>query len=127
MTTATEIIVERAAVHGDFARRAEFAQRLKSQFVAHPGWQNLSPAQRETLESVLTKMSRIMCGDAAHPDHWIDGAGYFELAYHATMAAKAASLRPALQPRPDAFPRGPAPAQMAQRFSSATRDDAATR
>lgn len=48
-------------------------------------------------------MARILCGDPTHPDHWQDGAGYFELALR--------ELTPAAS-RQAAMPRAAMPARL---------------
>jgi len=58
--------------------------------------------QAQALEVIAGKLARILCGDPAHPDHWQDGAGYFELALRELTQAQA----------PAAMPRATMPAQL---------------
>lgn len=68
---------ERKAVHGDWHVQSMCANRLK--YTAdHYGvtYANLPAFQKEAIDMILTKVSRILCGDHDHVDHWDDIAGY---------------------------------------------------
>ena len=41
-----------------------------------PGWKNLLPHQRESLDMIQHKISRILNGDPNIVDSWADIAGY---------------------------------------------------
>lgn len=72
---------ERRQTHGDWARTARIALRLKA--VLHEEIDDLvpplRPEQREALDMILAKIARIVSGDPNHPDHWQDIAGYSQL------------------------------------------------
>lgn len=70
----------RNATHGDFAQNAAISQAFKALMYTTPGWKNLSPVQRESLEMISLKLSRILSGKASVSDHWDDIAGYAKLA-----------------------------------------------
>lgn len=70
----------RNLTHGDFATNAHIAQGLKTFFVNQPGYASLSEIQRESLDLIATKMSRILSGGFNNPDNWHDIAGYATLA-----------------------------------------------
>lgn len=75
-----ELIREREKTHGSWYRTARIAQALKATL----NWgenegRRLSDGQREALDSIATKIARILSGDADEPDHWRDIAGYAEL------------------------------------------------
>ena len=80
---AESLTNERKNQHGDWAHQSEVAQKLKSvvkeaafvQEVTKEG-RHLNTMQREALEMICTKISRICCGDPNHKDHWDDIAGY---------------------------------------------------
>lgn len=76
MTTPQELTNERKDQHGDWLIQAETANRLKEQLRRSPKWSGMVPMQREALDMIATKMSRIVCGDPQHEDHWDDIAGY---------------------------------------------------
>jgi hypothetical protein len=83
-TNVTEILAERQGTHGDFHENAKCSQELKS-IVYEYGTNNpdlFSSVQREALDNICQKMSRIITGNPNHIDSWVDIAGY------ATLAAK---------------------------------------
>lgn len=75
------ILAERQKVHGSFIINATYSQQLKERMrrVDLGGWERLSHDQRESLELIATKISRILSGDRDHEDHWRDIAGYATL------------------------------------------------
>lgn len=70
------ITAERGSQYGDWARQGAIAQELKDLMRNTPGWQRLNAHQREALEMVQHKISRILNGDPNHRDSWADIAGY---------------------------------------------------
>jgi hypothetical protein len=81
------ILAERNKTHGDWAFNALGAQALKNTVYnllakrsRDTGLDDLSPEQREALDMICVKMSRIIAGDSKHSDHWQDIAGYATLA-----------------------------------------------
>ena len=78
--SAREIIEERQHTHGDFSENAEINQELKTFFRGRAGWNNLNFAQREAIDAISGKISRILSGNPNEPDHWNDIAGYATLA-----------------------------------------------
>jgi hypothetical protein len=79
MATAQETIEDREVTHGDYRAQAFFAQRIKEEMHGQGGWVKLSPAQKETLEMIAVKISRVLHGDPNTVDHWTDIAGYATL------------------------------------------------
>lgn len=73
------VIESREEAHGNYVDQAGLAQFLKLHLRAKPGWEKLGLAQRESLEMICVKMSRILNGNANDPDHWTDIAGYATL------------------------------------------------
>jgi hypothetical protein len=73
------IITERGASYGDFTVQGVIAQDLKSYLRALPNWERMEPHQRESMEMILHKISRIMNGDPNHLDSWVDIAGYAQI------------------------------------------------
>ena len=79
MTEARDpLLVERQKTHGSFAANAKISQAIKTIIS-----ENLEPgakdAQREALEMIALKLSRILSGQADFKDHWDDIAGYAKL------------------------------------------------
>jgi hypothetical protein len=68
---------ERGKVYGSFDNNAEIAQQLKLIVRRNNG--GLAPAQRESLEVIMQKVSRILTGDPCYKDNWHDIAGYATL------------------------------------------------
>lgn len=76
MTDPKTLTSERKNQHGDWLQQAEMANRLKEQLRRSPKWEGMVPMQKEALDMIATKMSRVVCGDPSHADHWDDIAGY---------------------------------------------------
>lgn len=69
----------RRKTHGEWPRTARIAQGLKERLreeLAVRQRPALNDAQVEALDMILVKIARIVSGDADHPDHWDDIAGY---------------------------------------------------
>jgi hypothetical protein len=75
---AVILIDERHKTHGDWKSTSYIAQCLKR--IVHQELNTrtseLDEGQLEALDMILTKIARIVCGDASHADHWDDIAGY---------------------------------------------------
>lgn len=78
MEDAKDILLERASTHGEFTNVANIAQTLKSIF--RTGNIHLNDVQKESLDMIAGKISRILAGDPNEPDHWLDIEGYARLA-----------------------------------------------
>jgi len=74
-----QILSDREQTHGAFREVAGYSQAIKTLMRSSRNWEKLDVAQAQTLEVVADKIARILCGDPSFPDHWQDGAGYFEL------------------------------------------------
>lgn len=72
------ILKERQKTHGEYINVARIAQALKAILQDGPSYENLSLMQRESLDLICTKLSRIVCG-APEKDHWVDLSGYADL------------------------------------------------
>ena len=79
MNTTSQILSDREQTHGLFREVAGYSQAIKSLMRSSRNWERLDVAQAQALEVIADKMARILCGDPSFPDHWQDGAGYFEL------------------------------------------------
>lgn len=73
--TIRSLLNERDKTHGSFAKNAEISQKLKAIFRE----QSMNQAQREALDMIALKLSRILSGKANFKDHWADIAGYAKL------------------------------------------------
>ncbi len=74
-----KIIRDRGKRYGDFSDNASVAQELK--FVTHnsSNWDLLSDVQKEALDMIAAKISRILNGDPNYKDSWQDISGYASL------------------------------------------------
>lgn len=80
MNSPSELTNERKSTHGDWKQQSDMAHRLKSEMhftrIEGAGWDNLTASQKEALDMIAVKISRILCGNPNEPDHWDDIAGY---------------------------------------------------
>lgn len=70
------LISDRESVHGRFEDSAPMMQSTKDLWRRAPNWGRLRPHQREALDMIAHKVSRILFGNPNHDDHWRDIAGY---------------------------------------------------
>ena len=75
------LLQERALQYGTFASLAKTAQEFKSVLYRELGSRNkrLADDQAEALDMIMTKIARVINGDADHVDTWNDIAGYAKL------------------------------------------------
>lgn len=79
MTDIKDVLEERANTHGDFSFVATVAQELKDT-LRSAAYESLEPWQTEALDMIVSKIGRIIAGNADEPDHWLDIEGYARLA-----------------------------------------------
>lgn len=77
--TVDDTLAERGQRYGDFTNRAALSQALKEAVQSSPSWQRMTPWQREAVEMILHKISRIVYGDPNYSDSWHDIGGYSRL------------------------------------------------
>lgn len=75
-----KLISERATTHGEFNKTARRAVCLQNYCKNELTGDGLAYVQQHALDMILTKVARIISGDADHADHWRDIAGYALLA-----------------------------------------------
>lgn len=71
-----QLTSERKAQHGDWKLQAACARELKETIAKWDVSNKVSFDQREALDMIAVKMSRILNGDPNYADHWDDIAGY---------------------------------------------------
>lgn len=76
----TRLLEEREATHGPWPQQALLARQFHQLAASAPRADAMNAQQREAIDMILTKVSRILCGDPSHVDHWNDIAGYALLA-----------------------------------------------
>lgn len=70
------ILSERQNTYGEFIDNATISQLLKDVLKKAPSYSRLTPIQKESLEMMMSKVSRIVCGDPNYKDSWVDIAGF---------------------------------------------------
>ena len=75
-----ETLQERGSTHGDYAKQSKMHDDLLKTMMASDQFLKLNAPQRQALNIIAMKISRILNGDANHKDHWHDIAGYAKLA-----------------------------------------------
>lgn len=81
--TVSGILTERGNTHGVFADNARISQQLKDYYKGQLGYASLTDIQREALDNIAIKISRILSGGGRGgnwKDNWDDIAGYATLA-----------------------------------------------
>ena len=80
-TDINALLAERGRTHGDYAVHALITQDLKRVINHHVGDldRRLDDDMAETLDMIAHKIGRIIAGNAAEPEHWLDVAGYAQL------------------------------------------------
>ena len=74
-----DVLSERKQTHGDFSENARMAQNLRNVIAEAKNYESLSDVQKEAIHNIVSKISRILCGDVDHVDNWTDLAGYSTL------------------------------------------------
>lgn len=71
---------------GGYRETATTAQEIKHIFRASPNWRRMAAAQKESLDMIANKLSRLLNGNPNHVDSWHDLSGYASLAEKDTQA-----------------------------------------
>lgn len=80
MTSTESLLTERGKTHGSFTKNAAVSQGIKRLLRSEHGWTSLTDVQREAVDMICCKLSRIMSGQGGFQDHWSDISGYASLA-----------------------------------------------
>jgi hypothetical protein len=75
----SEVLKVRGDRYGVFADNAHTAQKLKRVLESTPNWKVLDDDQKQALEMIVYKMSRVLHGDPDYDDNWLDMAGFSKL------------------------------------------------
>jgi len=73
------LLEEREHTHGSFEDNAIISQMLKSAFRSTPKWSKLTEIEREAMDMIACKFSRILSGKSMQKQHWEDVVGYAKL------------------------------------------------
>lgn len=77
--SVTKTLKERGKRYGEFVDNAAIAQELKDTMRVSPRWKELEADQKECLDMIASKISRILTGDPTYADNWHDIRGYTKL------------------------------------------------
>jgi len=70
---------DRSKTHGSFVDNAAMSQALMREVRAGKNWDKLTDVQREALQMIMHKVSRLMSGDHLNLDTMHDIVGYAKL------------------------------------------------
>ena len=74
------LIAQRQNTHGEFGDNARVSQAIKRIMRTEPGWELLTDTERESMDMIALKFSRILSGKSLERQHWEDVTGYAKLA-----------------------------------------------
>lgn len=119
MTTINDTLAQRGQRYGVFADHSEHSQAIKLLFKKLMGaekWASLAADQREALEMIAHKLSRITNGDPHYADSWHDIAGYAELVSNRLSLADGEKKNDVPDDKEDVFAPCDCPACTLQKF-----------
>lgn len=73
------LLETRQTTHGNFEDNAIISQSIKDMFRSAPGWKRLTDIERESMDMIALKFSRILSGKSMSKQHWEDVVGYAKL------------------------------------------------
>lgn len=82
------LLEARQSTHGSFEQNALFSQDIKGLMRATKGWQRLTHVEREAMDMIALKFSRILSGKSLEKQHWEDVVGYANLALEQCLAPR---------------------------------------
>lgn len=76
-----EVLVnDRNITHGDFRTNARLSQEIKAVLRSYEGWDHLDDVEKEVMDMIALKFSRVLSGRSLEKQHWEDVEGYAHLA-----------------------------------------------
>lgn len=79
MSAIDKTLTERGTRYGTFMDNARIAQEMKGVVCQGGSWDKMKADQKEALEVICQKISRIVTGDPNYADNWHDIQGYAKL------------------------------------------------
>ena len=79
MADIQSTLAERGETYGKFIDVAGLSQGVQEMMHRGRNWERLRSDQREALQTIASKIARILNGDADHIDSWHDISGYATL------------------------------------------------
>lgn len=73
------LLTDRGTTHGSFEDNARISQGLKEWMRGGPGWSKLTDVEREAMDMIALKFSRVLSGKSLEKQHWEDVVGYGQL------------------------------------------------
>jgi hypothetical protein len=71
-----KVLDERGSQYGDFRTQGFIAQRMKEIARETTGFDRMEDYQREAVEMIIHKLSRLLNGNPDFVDSWVDIEGY---------------------------------------------------
>lgn len=78
MDTA-QVLTERGTRYGNYLEQTAISNKIKESMQEIPTYWDMATDQKDALEMIAVKMSRIVNGDPDYADNWADIAGYATL------------------------------------------------
>src|SRR5260370_19859458 len=69
------LLTDRHSTHGSFEDNAKISQGLKEWMRNSPGWRNITDVEREAMDMIALKFSRVLSGKSLEKQHWEDICG----------------------------------------------------
>lgn len=92
MSEIQKTLADRGTTYGSFKDVANLSQSLQATMRNSKNWGSMQNEMREALQTISSKIARILNGDPNHADSWHDIAGY------ATLAEKSLGKHEAVWP-----------------------------
>lgn len=72
----TNVVIARDSSYGGFSGIAETCQAMKDLARKCPSWQSLNSSEKEGIDMILHKITRILYSPKKIRDSWVDIGGY---------------------------------------------------
>ena len=79
MATTNETLTERGKRYGNYLKQTAISNKIKEAMQENPAYWSMETDQKDALEMIAVKISRIINGTPDHTDNWLDVAGYATL------------------------------------------------
>ena len=79
MANVDDTLNERGSRYGNYLEQTAISNKIKEAMQENPDYWGMETDQRDALEMIAVKMSRIVNGDPDYSDNWADIAGYATL------------------------------------------------
>lgn len=79
MKSVGDTLTERGERYGNYLEQTAISNKIKEAMQEIPTYWDMETDQKDALEMIAVKMSRIVNGDPDYADNWADIAGYATL------------------------------------------------